>query len=84
MLTDNLNSATNDLRTRRLQSMEKEAKLIKINEEMKWSYDRKFQELTETSDKLQNEFSQKVFIKNNKKSIIKISIKFIVFFSYHY
>lgn len=61
ILTENLNSATNDLRARRVESLEKEAKLIKINDEMKWTCDKKFHDLQETSEKLQKEFTEKVF-----------------------
>lgn len=60
MLANSLNNATEDLRVRRLKSLEKEARLIKANEDLQWRYDHKLQELREASQRLQEDLNHKV------------------------
>ena len=59
-LANSLNHATEDLRTRRLQSLEKEARLIKEKEDLQCKYNHMMQELKETSQRIQEEVSMKV------------------------
>lgn len=63
MLANSLNNATEDLRTRRLKSLEKESRLIKANEDLQWRYEMKLRELKESSQIVQEELMAKV-IKN--------------------
>lgn len=60
MLANNLNKATDDLRTRRLKNLEKEARLIKANEDLHWRYEAKIQELKESLRIMQEESTSKV------------------------
>lgn len=70
LLANNLNLATDDLRTRRMQGLEKEAHLIKTNEDLKWTYDRKSQELKEASHKMQQDYSSKlIFVEEQNKKL---------------
>lgn len=63
VLASNLSTATEDLRTRKIQSLEKETKLIQANEELQWKYDQKLYQLQDALQKMQEEFSTKVIIK---------------------
>lgn len=60
MLANSLNNATEDLRTRRLKSLEKESRLIKANEDLQWRYEMKLRELKESSQIVQEELMAKV------------------------
>ncbi|XP_008207344.1 centrosomal protein of 120 kDa [Nasonia vitripennis] len=60
VLASNLSKATEDLRTRKIQSLEKETKLIQANEELQWKYDRKLHQLQNALQKMQEEFSSKL------------------------
>lgn len=60
MLANSLNNATEDLRTRRLKSLEKESRLIKANEDLQWRYEMKLRELKESSQLVQEELMAKV------------------------
>lgn len=60
MLAASLNSATEDLKMRRLKSLENETKLIKVNEELQWRYEIKVQELKDSLHVMQADFTSKV------------------------
>ena len=60
ILANDLNKTTENLRARKIQSLEKETKLIQENEELQWKYDRKIHQLQEALQKMQEEFSIKV------------------------
>ncbi|XP_015109878.1 centrosomal protein of 120 kDa isoform X2 [Diachasma alloeum] len=60
ILASNLNKATDDLRTRRIQSMEKEAQLMKANEELKWTCDRKLRDLNDASERMREDYTSKL------------------------
>lgn len=77
MLANSLNNATEDLRTRRLKSLEKETRLIKANEDLQWRYETKLRELKESFQTIQEELTAKV-----RKSIciLKVNIKFLCSF----
>lgn len=68
ILANSLNNATEDLRIRRLKSVENETRLIKANEEIQWKYEVKLQELKDSLYAMQNELTLKV-----RKYISKIS-----------
>lgn len=61
MLANSLNNATEDLRTRRLKSLEKETRLIKANEDLQWRYDTKLHELKGSFQMVQEELMTKVY-----------------------
>ncbi|KAK0095735.1 hypothetical protein PV326_007550 [Microctonus aethiopoides] len=67
LLVNSLNDATDDLRARKLQSLEKEARLMKANEDLKWSYERKLQELEDASQKMQQDFTSKISLLEEQK-----------------
>jgi len=60
MLANSLNNATEDLKTRRLKSLENETRLIKANEDIQWRYEVKLQELNDSLHTMQNELTSKV------------------------
>ena len=60
MLANSLNNATEDLRTRRLKSLENETRLIKTNEDLQWRYENKLQELKDSMLTMQNDLGSKV------------------------
>ncbi|KAI4504421.1 hypothetical protein M0802_000892 [Mischocyttarus mexicanus] len=75
MLANNLNKATDDLRTRRLQSLEKEARLIKANEDLQWRYESKVQELTESLRVIKKELASKIHILEEKNTSLEARIE---------
>ncbi|XP_014607872.1 PREDICTED: centrosomal protein of 120 kDa [Polistes canadensis] len=75
MLANNLNKATDDLRTRRLQSLEKEARLIKANEDLQWRYETKVQELTESLRVTKEESALKIHILEEKNASLEARIE---------
>ncbi|XP_015190742.1 PREDICTED: centrosomal protein of 120 kDa isoform X2 [Polistes dominula] len=75
MLANNLNKATDDLRTRRLQSLEKEARLIKANEDLQWRYESKVQELTESLRVIKKESTSKILILEEKNASLEAKIE---------
>ena len=75
MLANSLNHATEDLRTRRLQSLEKEARLIKDKEDMQCKYNHMMQELKETSYKMQEELSVKVKYLEDQKVVLELQLE---------
>ncbi|XP_034948982.1 centrosomal protein of 120 kDa [Chelonus insularis] len=68
-LANSLNSATDDLRMRKLHSLQKEARLIKTNDQLKWAYEKKTQELKDTVQKLQDSMSKLSLIEEQKKNL---------------
>nr|XP_033341936.1 centrosomal protein of 120 kDa-like isoform X2 [Megalopta genalis]XP_033341937.1 centrosomal protein of 120 kDa-like isoform X2 [Megalopta genalis]XP_033341938.1 centrosomal protein of 120 kDa-like isoform X2 [Megalopta genalis] len=74
MLANSLNNATEDLRSRRLKSLEKEARLIKANEELQWSYETKLRELRESYHSMQEEHMAKVTALEKKKTILETQV----------
>lgn len=60
ILANSLNNATEDLRTRRLKSLENETRLIKANEDLQWRYETKLQELKDSLNAMQNDLTSKV------------------------
>lgn len=60
VLADSLNNATENLRMRRLKSLENETRLIKANEDLQWRYETKLQELKDSLHTAQNELTSKV------------------------
>jgi centrosomal protein CEP120 len=60
MLANSLNNATEDLKMRRLKSLENETRLIKANEDIQWRYEVKLQELNDSLYTMQNELTSKV------------------------
>ncbi|XP_043280435.1 centrosomal protein of 120 kDa-like [Venturia canescens] len=75
MLANSLNMATEDLRTRRLKSLEKEARLIKANEDLQWRYEKKLQELQDAFQRMQEELLAKVNILHEQKSILEAELE---------
>lgn len=59
-LANSLNNATDDLRKRRLKSLENETRLIKANEELQWRYETKLQELKDLLHATQSDLTSKV------------------------
>lgn len=60
LLANTLNYATEDLRSKKLQSLEKEAMLNKEREDLHCKYNHKMHEIKETSFKAQQELSLRV------------------------
>lgn len=60
MLANSLNNATEDLRMRRLKSLEKETRLIKTNEDLQWRYETKIRQLNESNFAMLKELTLKV------------------------
>ncbi|XP_033215252.1 centrosomal protein of 120 kDa [Belonocnema kinseyi] len=75
VLANNLNHATEDLRTRRLQSLEKEARLMKEKEELQCKYNHMMQELKESSYKMQEELAVKVKYLEDQNRVLEIQIE---------
>ncbi|XP_043670067.1 centrosomal protein of 120 kDa isoform X2 [Vespula pensylvanica] len=75
MLANNLNKATDDLRTRRLKNLEKEARLIKANEDLHWRYEAKIQELKESLRIMQEESTSKIRIFEEKNASLEARIE---------
>lgn len=59
-LANSLNNATEDLRKRRLKSLENETRLIKANEDLQWRYETKLQELKDILHTTQSDLTTKV------------------------
>jgi len=59
-LANSLNNATEDLRKRRLKSLENETRLIKANEDLQWRHETKLQELKDLLHATQSDLTSKV------------------------
>lgn len=75
VLANKLNSATDDLRARKLLSLEKETRLIKANEELKLSYDKKFEELKDNSQKVQQDLASKLSQLEEQKQSLLVQVE---------
>ncbi|XP_031839725.1 rha isoform X2 [Nomia melanderi] len=75
MLANSLNNATEDLRTRRLKSLEKETRLIKANEELHWTYETKLRELRESYHTMQEEHMSKINALEHRKTILETQVE---------
>lgn len=73
-LANSLNNATEDLRKRRLKSLENETRLIKANEDLQWRYETKLQELKDLFHSTQSDLTSKVREVYFIKSTIKYSL----------
>ncbi|KAK9294090.1 hypothetical protein QLX08_011181 [Tetragonisca angustula] len=71
MLANSLNNATEDLRTRRLKSLEKETRLIKANEDLQWRYETKLRELKESFQTVQEELTAKINVLEKRKTALE-------------
>ncbi|XP_076176047.1 rha isoform X3 [Ptiloglossa arizonensis] len=75
LLANSLNNATDDLRTRRLKSLEKETRLIKANEDLQWRYEIKLQELKESFHTMQEELMLKINALEKKKTTLETQVE---------
>ncbi|OAD61183.1 hypothetical protein WN48_00502 [Eufriesea mexicana] len=75
MLANSLNNATEDLRTRRLKSLEKETRLIKANEDLQWRYETKLRELKESFQTVQEELMTKINTLEKRKTTLETQIE---------
>ncbi|XP_076620129.1 rha isoform X1 [Colletes latitarsis] len=75
MLANSLNSATDDLRTRRLKSLEKETRLIKANEDLQWKYETKLRELKESFHTMQEELMLKINALEKRKTALETQVE---------
>ncbi|XP_019885597.2 centrosomal protein of 120 kDa isoform X2 [Camponotus floridanus] len=79
ILANSLNNATEDLRTRRLKSLENETRLIKANEDLQWRYETKLQELKDSMDMMQNDFTSKIIKLEEKKTALEAQIEILLY-----
>ncbi|XP_066597046.1 protein Daple-like isoform X2 [Prorops nasuta] len=70
-----LNNATEDLKSRRLKNLEKEAKLIQANEELKWRYESKLQEVREIYCALKDDLTAKISTLEDKNTMLEAKIE---------
>lgn len=75
MLAASLNSATEDLKTRRLKSLENETRLMKVSEELQWRYEIKVQELKDSLHVMQADLTAKV-------KFVKYTLQVFMFFKF--
>ncbi|XP_053999274.1 centrosomal protein of 120 kDa isoform X2 [Hylaeus anthracinus] len=75
MLANSLNNATDDLRTRRLKSLEKETRLIKANEDLQWRYETKLRELKESFHAMQEELISKINALEKRKTALETQVE---------
>ncbi|XP_029056561.1 centrosomal protein of 120 kDa-like isoform X1 [Osmia bicornis bicornis] len=71
LLANSLNNATEDLRMRRLQSLEKETRLIKTNEDLHWRYETKIRQLNESHFAMLKELTLKIDILEKNKTTLE-------------
>ncbi|XP_074095318.1 rha [Cotesia typhae] len=76
-LANKLTSVSDDLRARKLQSLEKEARLIKANEELKRAYDKKLQEFNNNSQKVLQDLKLKLTQLENQKQSLLVQLELI-------
>ncbi|XP_014474648.1 PREDICTED: centrosomal protein of 120 kDa-like isoform X3 [Dinoponera quadriceps] len=79
ILANSLNNATEDLRTRRLKSLENETRLIKANENIQWRYEVKLQELRDSSHSMQSDLMSKVSKLEEKKSALEAQVEILMY-----
>ncbi|XP_025994496.2 centrosomal protein of 120 kDa isoform X2 [Solenopsis invicta] len=76
-LANSLNNATEDLRKRRLKSLENEARLIKANEDLQWRYDTKLQELKDRLHATQSDLTSKVAKLEENKIALEAKVEIL-------
>ncbi|XP_076394230.1 rha isoform X2 [Megachile rotundata] len=74
MLANSLSNATEDLKTRRLKSLEKETKLVKANEDLQCRYESTIKKLKESFHSMQEELTTKIDILEKKKTTLEAQI----------
>ncbi|XP_029674380.1 centrosomal protein of 120 kDa-like isoform X2 [Formica exsecta] len=79
ILANSLNNATEDLRTRRLKSLENETRLIKANEDLQWRYETKLQELKDSLDAMQNDLTSKITKLEEKKIALEAQVEILLY-----
>ncbi|XP_070162107.1 centrosomal protein of 120 kDa [Polyergus mexicanus] len=79
ILANSLNNATEDLRTRRLKSLENETRLIKANEDLQWRYETKLQELKDSLDTMQNDLTSKITKLEEKKIALEAEVEILLY-----
>ncbi|XP_076236826.1 rha [Calliopsis andreniformis] len=75
MLANSLNNATEDLRTRRLKSLEKETRLIKANEDLQWRYETRIKELKESFQTMQEDLMSKINALEKRKLSLETQVE---------
>ncbi|XP_077278529.1 protein rha [Temnothorax americanus] len=76
-LANGLNNATEDLRKRRLKSLENETRLIKANEDLQWRYETKLQELKDILQATQSDLTTKVVKLEEKKVALEAQVEIL-------
>ncbi|XP_025153501.1 centrosomal protein of 120 kDa isoform X2 [Harpegnathos saltator] len=79
ILTNSLNNATEDLRTRRLKSLENETRLMKANEDIQWRYEVKLQELKDSLHTMQNDLTSKMSKLEEKKTALEAQVEILMY-----
>ncbi|KMQ91887.1 centrosomal protein [Lasius niger] len=79
ILANSLNNATEDLRIRRLKSLENETRLIKANEDLQWRYETKLQELKDSLDVMQNDLTSKITKLEEKKTALEAQVEILLY-----
>ncbi|XP_032673592.1 centrosomal protein of 120 kDa-like isoform X2 [Odontomachus brunneus] len=79
ILANSLNNATEDLRMRRLKSLENETRLIKANEDIQWRYEVKLQELKDSWHAMQNDLTEKVSKLEEKKTALEAQVEILMY-----
>ncbi|XP_029165522.1 centrosomal protein of 120 kDa-like isoform X2 [Nylanderia fulva] len=79
ILANSLNNATEDLRMRRLKSLENETRLIKANEDLQWRYENKLQELKNTLEVMQSDLTSKIIKLEEKKTALEAQVEILLF-----
>ncbi|XP_071643108.1 centrosomal protein of 120 kDa isoform X1 [Temnothorax longispinosus] len=76
-LANSLNNATEDLRKRRLKSLENETRLIKTNEDLQWRYETKLQELKDILQATQSDLTTKIVKLEEKKLALEAQVEIL-------
>ncbi|XP_071554463.1 centrosomal protein of 120 kDa-like [Temnothorax nylanderi] len=76
-LANSLNNATEDLRKRRLKSLENETRLIKANEDLQWRYETKLQELKDILQATQSDLTTKIVKLEEKKVALEAQVEIL-------
>ncbi|KAL0117303.1 hypothetical protein PUN28_010273 [Cardiocondyla obscurior] len=76
-LANSLNNATEDLRKRRLKSLENETRLIKANEDLQSRYEIKLKDLKDTLNETRNNLTAKVTKLEEKKVALEAQVEIL-------
>ncbi|KYQ57030.1 hypothetical protein ALC60_04018 [Trachymyrmex zeteki] len=76
-LANSLNNATEDLRKRRLKSLENETRLIKANKDLQWRYETKLQELKDLLSATQSDLTSKIAKLEEKKVALEAQMEIL-------